>query len=449
MSEMTEVKMEAEQKVNCCESERDETVRREKSQDIMGQYLVELSETTLLNREGEQEIARKIEEYLFHFLSRLSLIPHTACRIVEWGMECKTKDRKWSEVFLSTNTTIAGDKKRLIHDDYVKKVERIESHLEKIHALNESYQDQRTEILKAIHQAKLMTCIREIKPQATLLARILEELRSVVGESETNGDDSPMISYDQFLEIEYWHNKMVAAKNEFIQSNLRLVVSVAKKYQNRGLSFPDIVQEGNIGLMKAVDRFDYRRGFRFSSYGVWWIRQTIERAVAGQRNAVRVPYHVRGTLQKLNKLKSKLSHKTGREPSNDEMAKIMNIAPQTIRRYIALNKLTFSFEMLTNEEDREMAFNLVTSPETSPLHIAQRQELKDKIHKVLLHSLDPREQNIIKMRYGIEMSRAHTLKEVGEKFSLTRERIRQIEIHALQKIRSDSMQPELESLLEM
>ena len=250
------------------------------------------------------------------------------------------------------------------------------------------------------------------------------------------------------LKVQKGEREAAVAKKEMVEANLRLVISIAKKYTNRGLQFLDLIQEGNIGLMKAVDKFEYRRGYKFSTYATWWIRQAITRSIADQARTIRIPVHMIETINKLVRTSRQLLHEIGREPTPEELSEKLKMPLDKVRKVLKIAKEPISLETpIGDEEDSYLGDFIEDKNVLLPVDAAVQSNLRETTTKVLA-MLTPREERVLRMRFGIGMNTDHTLEEVGQQFSVTRERIRQIEAKALRKLKHPTRSKKLRSFLD-
>jgi RNA polymerase primary sigma factor len=288
-------------------------------------------------------------------------------------------------------------------------------------------------------------------PYAEEMREHQEELERAISKMNTVEDETGLIIADIKdinRRMSIGEAKARRAKKEMVEANLRLVISIAKKYTNRGLQFLDLIQEGNIGLMKAVDKFEYRRGYKFSTYATWWIRQAITRSIADQARTIRIPVHMIETINKLNRISRQMLQEMGREPTPEELSERMLMPEDKIRKVLKIAKEPISMETpIGDDEDSHLGDFIEDSTITQPLDSATGGSLKDATQEVLA-GLTAREAKVLRMRFGIDMNTDHTLEEVGKQFDVTRERIRQIEAKALRKLRHPSRSEQLKSFLD-
>jgi RNA polymerase primary sigma factor len=283
--------------------------------------------------------------------------------------------------------------------------------------------------------------IKKLAAEYAICRDTIKEVEDIFGISYEEMKKALYILIEEEREID-------AAKNKLTEANLRLVISIAKRYIGKGLGFSDLIQEGNIGLMRAVDKFEYRRGYKFSTYATWWIRQSITRALADQSRTIRIPVHMVESINRMTKTIRELVQEKGKEPSPEETAEKMKLPAEKVRGMLKISKEPISLETPVGEEDDSHLSDFIEDKTTlSPLDIAILEDMKKNIDKVLA-SLTPKEQSIIRKRFGIGDELPHTLEDVGLEFEVTRERIRQIEVKAIRKLRHPSRSRWLRAFIE-
>ncbi len=285
----------------------------------------------------------------------------------------------------------------------------------------------------------------ELENYGEMLAAARQKIRRVETESKLATEDLKRI----LRVVKSGETGAELARNKLIQANLRLVVSIAKRFVNRGLPFLDLIQEGNIGLMKAVGKFEYRRGFKFSTYATWWIRQAITRAIDDQSRTIRIPVHMVESINRLTRISRQLVRELEREPTTEEIAKRMGVSLEKVRMMLKINKEPVSLDTPVGEdEDSYLGDMIIDAKIAPPTEAILQMDLSERTRKILT-TLTPREEKVLKMRFGIDEKEDYTLEEVGEKFGVTRERIRQIEAKALRKLRHSSRSKQLRTFAEL
>ncbi len=436
--------------------------------DLIRFYLNEIAGHSLLDRDEEIAMAKAIEEGKAMMIEAVVSSPTITAQLlrlgeefIEGSIDIKELTTEYDEIDSASNRETCRKIKKSLAA--MKRLTAERARLAKRLGSTRISQAEKRKLRRSIKEisGKLISIIQGMELTEAQYDKILEEARGVLDRTQddvaatagrgrgrgrrpltvpvpgTKGVEEKVSNLRKAVQaLEDAKRKIEFARKRLIESNLRLVVSIARRYINRGLPFLDLIQEGNVGLMRAVDKFEYRRGYKFSTYATWWIRQSITRAIADQARIIRIPVHMTDTINKLTRVSRALLQELGREPNPEELSERMGMPVDKVEKVLKIAKDPVSLESpIRDEEDGKLMDFVKDGRTASPFEVLELKELKQIMRETLTGSLNDREEKIIKLRYGIEGEKEHTLEELGREFKVTRERIRQIEVKAMKKLR--------------